>query len=85
MHGGVAPGAPACALAQEQRMGSVANENFAADLMLRLRMTFQAKVGIVLGQQLAIHRTMRIVTDGATLPHGFVLENSGRGLFPMTL
>ena len=52
---------------------------------LDLGVAFQAKVRVVLDQQFSIDRAVRAMTNGAAFAHGFVLENKGTRLFPMTL
>jgi hypothetical protein len=51
----------------------------------RLRVTTQAKVGITLGEQFAVHRSVRVVTGDAAFPQGWMLEDERAGLRPMTL
>jgi len=54
-------------------------------LSLHLRMTFQAEIRVALNQQLAIHRTMRVVTDSAAFPQCLMFKNEWPRLFTMTL
>jgi len=67
---------------EQARVVFLADEN--SPRGLNLRMTFEAKVLIALHQQLLIHRTMGLMTDDATFPHGFMLEGEGARLFAMT-
>jgi len=52
---------------------------------LDLGVTAQAEVGIALREQFSIQRTVRVVTDGATLAQRVMFENHGAGLLAMTL
>jgi hypothetical protein len=66
-------------------MGGVADEGFINDRILVLRMASQAKVRVALDKHFAVDRAMWVVTRGATLAHGFVLEHNRARLFTMTL
>jgi hypothetical protein len=66
-------------------MGGVADEGFINDRILVLRMASQAKVRVALDKHFAVDRAVRVVTRGATLAHGFVLEHNRARLFTMTL
>ena len=84
MHRRMATGAPTGALAQKLSVWLESDKGFARGT-LHLRMTFEAKVRITLDQQLPIHRTVRVVTDGAAFPQCLMLKNEWPGLFTMTL
>jgi hypothetical protein len=66
-------------------VGGVADEGFIDDRILVLRMASQAKVRVALDKHFAVDRAVRVVTRGATLAHGFVLEHNRARLFTMTL
>src|SRR5882762_9832221 len=82
--GRVAAGAPASPLFQQQSMPGRADENFTAG-KLRLRMTFEAKVGIVLREQFPVHRAVRVMANRAAFPQRFMLEDKRPRLFAVTL
>jgi hypothetical protein len=84
MHRRVAARAPASSLSQSRCMRCVADINFARR-PLDLRMAFQAKIQVALDQQFSVHRTVRVMTDRATLPQSLVLEYKWPCLFTMTL
>ena len=52
---------------------------------LHLSVTAEAKVGVALSEQFAVHRTMRIMANRAALAQGLVLEDKRLGLLPMAL
>ena len=66
-------------------MGGVADEGFIDDRILVLRMASQAKVRVAIVEHFAVDRAMWVVTRGATLAHGFVLEHNRARLLAMTL
>lgn len=65
-------------------MRRVADVNLARRA-LHLRVAFQAEVQIVLKQQLAVHRTVRVVANRAALPQSLVFEHKWPCLLAMTL
>lgn len=65
-------------------MPGCADENFTA-AKLRLRMTFEAKVGIVLREQFPVHRAVRVMANRAAFPQRFMLEDKSPRLFAVTL
>lgn len=86
VHRVVAAGAPAGALGQKSFMLYLADENPArGPRFLFLGVTFKAQIGIGLNQHLRIDRTMRVVTDEATLAQSRMLEDERAGLGAMTL
>jgi hypothetical protein len=52
---------------------------------LLLEVTLQAKIGAALRQHFVIHRSMRVVTCGATFPHRLMLEHERSALRDMAL
>src|SRR2546428_10744399 len=80
----VATGAPARAGGYERGVTLFANEQ-ASGNALRLRVTFQAQVGVALPQQFGVDRAVRRMTDGAALAQRFVLEHKRPGLLAMAL
>ena len=74
VNGGVATGGPAAALPHKRGMVHLADEQVAGR-GLRLRVAFQAEVGVMLHEQLGVNGPVRVVTDGAAFAHGFMLEN----------
>jgi hypothetical protein len=76
-------GTPASALTQENRMQSVANVNFSR--VLHLGMAFETEIRVTFDQQLAIDGAVRVMTNRAALPQGFMFEHNWTGLFAMTL
>ena len=80
----MATGRPACPLAKQERVGNTADIYFAQGLILHLGMALQAKVGIILDEQLSVNRAVGVVTDGATFAHRLVLKNEGPSLLAMT-
>ena len=48
-------------------------------------MAFKAKIRVVLDQQLAIDRSMRVMTDRAAFAQGFMLEDKRARLLAMAL
>ena len=84
VHGRMTAGGPASALAQPRGMRRIANENLPG-LPLHLGMAFKAKIRVVLDQQLAIDRSMGVVTDRAAFAQGFMLEDKGPRLLAMAL
>jgi hypothetical protein len=87
MDGRVATSRPATSHLEQSCMIDFADEKLAArhTRALHLSVAAEAKVGVALGEQFAVHRTMRIVADRAALAQGLVLEDERLGLFPMTL
>ncbi len=85
VHGRVAAGAPARALAQQQRMFEIADVNFTRARTLDLSVAFQAKVRIAFDQHLPIDGAVRVVANGAAFPQRFVLEDKGAGLLAVAL
>lgn len=82
MHGGVAAGAPASALAHKGGVINLADEQ-AAGRALRLRVAFEAEVGVALDEQFVVNRAVRVVTHDAAFTHGLVLENKRPRLIAM--
>ena len=66
-------------------MRGSANINFAGLPVLHLGVTAKAEVDITFSKQLAVHRTMRVVANGASFAQGFMLKNKWPRLFAMTL
>ena len=87
MNGGVTAGGPAGADLEKSRVIRVADVNVAGGNIraLDLRVAAQAQVGIVFDEQFLVDGTVRIVTDGAALAEGLMLENEGPGLGLMAL
>jgi hypothetical protein len=81
----VAARAPTSALPEEKRVRHAANVDFSRRLVLNLRVTLQAQVGVVLHEQLAIDRTMRVMTHDAAFPERFMLEHERPRLLSMAL
>ena len=48
-------------------------------------MTTEAEIGVADDEQLLVHRTMRIVADGAAFAHGWMFEYERAGLVTVTL
>ena len=84
VHGRMTAGGPASALAHPRRVRRIANENLAR-LPLHLRVAFQTKIRVILDQQLAIDRSMGVVTDRAAFAQGFMLEDKRPRLLAMAL
>jgi hypothetical protein len=85
MDGRMAPGTPTGALAQIRRVEHISDVNLTGLEFLHLGMAFQAKIGITFHQQFPINRTVRIMANGASFPHGLVFEDKGTRLFAMAL
>src|SRR5688572_2677588 len=51
---------------------------------LDLRVAFEAQIWITLGEQFAIDRAVRLMTDHAPLAHRLVFKGEGTRLFAMT-
>src|SRR5262252_8983593 len=85
VHRSVAPRAPTGALAQVERVGSMADVDFSwgDTRSLDLRVAFEAEVSVTLDQHLAIDRAVWVVANGAALPQSLMLEDKGPGLFAM--
>lgn len=84
VNGGMTTGTPARAAAQERGMRNVANENIATSGM-DLRVAFETKIVVPLHEHLVIDRTVRAVTNRASLPQRFVLVNHHFRLLAMAL
>ena len=69
----VAAGRPARALLESQRVIGSADQDLAGNHLLK--MAFEAKIGVANGKELGVDRAVSGVTDRATFPHGFVLED----------
>ena len=61
-----------------------ADVDFTALAVLGLGVAFEAEIGIALDEQLAIHRPVRVVANGATFAQSFVFENKWARLFAVT-
>ena len=48
-------------------------------------MAFQAEIVVALGEQSAIHRSMRLMADGAAFAQSFVFPDKRAGLFAVTI
>ena len=75
----MASGRPAGAPVQKRTVVTRPNINAAGDGLL-LKMALQTQGRIPLAKHLGVHRTVRLVAGGATLPDGFVLENERSAL-----
>jgi hypothetical protein len=82
MDGGVTAGCPASSDSKKRSMVRIADVNMpGGDIWpLCLRMATQAKVGVIVDQQLFVYGTVRVMANGATLPHGLVLKDDGPSL-----
>ena len=85
VNGTVASCGPTSGPRHQGRMGGIADEGFIDDRILVLRMASQAQVRVVIVEHFAVDRAMWVVTRGATLAHGFVLEHNRARLFTMAL
>ena len=84
MYGSVTTGAPTAAKPEVGGMVHLADVNLARSA-LYLRVALQAKVVVALNKHLVVDGTVRIVADGASFAHGFVLEDEQACLVAMTL
>lgn len=80
----MAAGAPAGALRQQQCVIKAADEHFASGAAFG-DVAFQAQRGVALGEQLGVHRAMRLMAGGAAFTHGFMLEHVRPALGIMAL
>ena len=87
MHRRMATGCPAGARLQQQRMIGASDINMAGGNVrpLDLGMKAQAKIGVRDREQILIHRTVRIMADGAAFAHRRVFKDERACLFAMTL
>src|SRR5581483_8765440 len=87
MNGGVATRRPAGAHSHLHELGmvDVPNKDLARGHVrsLDLRMATKAQVGVPLGEQLGVHRTVDGMTNGATFAQGGMLEDKGTSLLAM--
>lgn len=84
---GVATGRPTGAVPDQVRMiyfSDVKVPDTARARSLHLGMAFKAKIGIPLHQHLGVDRTVGIMADDATFPHGLMFEDKRAGLITMT-
>ncbi len=84
MHRTVAACAPAGTLLQIWCVVFDPDENLTRRPMLGLRMAFETKIWIAFDQQLAVYRTVWVVTHGATFAQGLMLEHKRPRLLAMT-
>ena len=81
----MATGRPASALLQQRRVILAADEDGTARATrLYLRMALEAEILITLHEQFAVHRTVRLMTNHATLAHRLVFERNWARLLAMT-
>src|SRR6266404_9732672 len=85
MDGRMATGGPASALAQKSCMVRSADVYQARLPMLDLGVAAEAEIWVARRKQLAVHRAVRVMTDGATFAQGLMFEHKRPSLFAMTL
>jgi len=83
MDGLVATGSPAASIAEEAETAVVHSPEDNAFGIIAEGMALEAKIAVTDFQHAFIHGTVRIMTDGAALTHGFMLEDKRSPFFRM--